>query len=64
MVCLGLLRERQVILIDCLLVNIQRQIFHAYSGREQVQQCFLLLIKGGITQLRLLTATDKVWRAG
>jgi hypothetical protein len=48
-------------LIVCCL-NVQRQIFHAYSG--QVQQCFLLLIKGGITQLRLLTATDKVWRAG
>ena len=25
-------------MIDCCLLNVQRQISHAYSGREQVQQ--------------------------
>ena len=47
--------------IDCWLLNVQRKIFHAYSGQEQVQQ--LSISKKGLgldtTGIQFLTATGK-----
>ena len=47
-------------MIDCWLLYVQWQIFHAYSGQEQVQQ-WLISKKGwgGTTGQWLLTATGK-----
>ena len=30
---------------ECLLLDVQQQIFHAYSGQEQIQQCMEMRVK-------------------